>query len=168
MTNLEKTLQDFANDFELLLKNKAYVADLIATGELMNTLEVSSYYVNNKEFKVIMRAQDYAMYALETGRKPGKYPPRKKILEWIKIKPILPKEELNKDITNEQLAFLISRKIGEGGIPGKKLVSKTLQEILTEYRPLIKEAIKKDTEQGIYKMMTTEFYGYNNVKIKIK
>ena len=47
MTNLEKTLQDFANDFELLLKNKAYVADLIATGELMNTLEVSSYYVNN-------------------------------------------------------------------------------------------------------------------------
>ena len=62
MTNLEKTLQDFANDFELLLKNKAYVADLIATGELMNTLEVSSYYVNNKEFKVIIDRKEGDYY----------------------------------------------------------------------------------------------------------
>ena len=169
MTNLEKTLQDFANDFELLLKNKAYVADLIATGELMNTLEVSSYYVNNKEFKVIMRAQDYAMYALETGRKPGKKPPYKNILEWIKIKQILPRpNKLNPNMTQENLAYLIQSSIGKKGVTAKKLVSKTLQEILTEYRPKIKEAIKKDTEQGIYKMMTTEFYGYNNVKIKIK
>ena len=169
MTNLEKTLQDFANDFEEVLKNKADVADLIATGELINTLEVSSYYVNNKEFKVIMRAQDYAMYALEYGRKPGKKPPYKNILEWIKIKQILPREnKLNPNMTQEDLAYLIQSLIGEYGVTAKKLVSKTLQEILTEYRPKIKEAIKKDTEQGIYKMMATEFYGYNNVKIKIK
>ena len=169
MTNLEKTLQDFANDFEEVLKNKADVADLIATGELINTLEVSSYYVNNKEFKVIMRAQDYAMYALEYGRKPGKKPPYKSILEWIQVKQILPRpDKKGREITQEDLAYRIQASIGKKGVLGKKLVSKTLQEMLVEYKPKFKEAIRKDTEQGIYKMMTTEFFGYNNVKIKLK
>lgn len=169
MTNLEKELSNFANDFELLLKDKAYVADLIAKGDLMNTLEVTSYYTNNKQFKVIMRAQDYAMYALEYGRKPGKKPPYKSILEWIQVKQILPRPDKNgRELTQEDLAFRIQASIGKKGVLGKKLVSKTLQELLVEYKPKFKEAIRKDTEQGIYKMMTTEFFGYNNVKIKLK
>lgn len=169
MTNLEKELNNFANDFELLLKDKAYVADLIAKGDLMNTLEVVSYYTNNKQFKVIMRAQDYAMYALEYGRKPGKKPPYKSILEWIQVKQILPRpNKLVKEITQEDLAFRIQASIGKKGVLGKKLVSKTLKELMVEYRPKFKSAMVKDTEQGIYKMMAAEFYGYNNVKIKIK
>ena len=169
MTNLEKELNNFADDFELLLKNKAYVADLIATGELMNTLELTTYYVNNKQFKVTMRAQDYAMYALEYGRKPGKKPPYKNILEWIKVKQILPRPNKSvKEMTQEDLAYLIQSSIGKKGVTAKKLVSKTLKELMVEYRPKFKSAMVKDTEQGIYKMMTTEFYGYNNVKIKIK
>lgn len=169
MTNLEKVLQDFAADFEVLLKEKMYTQDIIASAKLTNTMEVSSIYINNTEWKVILRAEDYVNYAIETGRKPGKKPPYKSILDWIKIKQILPRpDRLDREVTQEDLAYLIQSSIGKKGIPGKKLISKTLTDILSEYRILIKEAIIKDTEVGIYDMMKLEFVGYNNTKIKIK
>lgn len=168
MSNLENTLIKFAEEFELLLKSEIIAADMITSGQLHNTLEVSSLYINNQEWKVILRAQDY-VNIIEDGRKAGKFPPKQSILEWITMKGILPRaDELGNDISNEQLAFLIGRKISQRGIPGKKLISITLNELLVKFRPLIGEAILKDVELGIYTSMTKEFYGYKNVKINLK
>lgn len=47
---------------------------------------------------------------LETGRAPGKMPPREPILQWVKSRNIQPQ-----GITQESLAFLIQRKIGKEG-----------------------------------------------------
>jgi hypothetical protein len=169
MTNLEKVLQNFAADFEVLLKEKMYTQDIIASAKLTNTMEVSSVYINNTEWKVILRAEDYVNYAIETGRRPGKKPPYKSILDWIRVKQILPRPKQGvTDMTQETLAFLIRASIAKKGTPDRKLISKTLTDILTEYRLLIKEAIIKDSEQNIYEFMKLEFAGYNNVKIKIK
>ena len=167
MTNLEKMLIDFAYDFQLLLETNIINADMIATRELADTIEVTSFYKNEKNFKVILRGVDY-INMIEDGRRAGKMPPLRAILNWIEIKPILPRPEYDREITNNQLAFLIARKIGNEGVPGKKLISKTLDEMLDTYRPLLKEAILKDIEKGIYKMIETEFYGYKNIKIKLK
>lgn len=167
MSNLEKILIDFAYDFQLLLENNIINADMIATRELADSMEVTSFYVNEKNFKVILRGVDY-INMIEDGRKAGKMPPIQAILNWIEIKPILPRPEFDRDITNNQLAFLIARKIGNEGVPGKKLISQTLDEMIDTYRPLLKTAILKDIEKGIYKMMETEFFGYKNIKIKLK
>lgn len=53
-------------------------------------------------------ANDYIYYLIH-GRKPGKFPPKAPILQWIKDKPI------NSDIKPESLAFLIQRKISKKG-----------------------------------------------------
>ena len=168
MSNLEKTLINFAEEFQTLLKDKVVSADMIASGALNNSIEVSSLYINNNEWKVILRGVDY-LNVIEDGRKAGKQPPMKSILRWIELKGILPRaDELGNDITNEQLAFLIGRKIGSRGIKGKQLISISLDELLVKYRPLIGEAILKDVELGIYTSMLEEFYGYKNVKINLK
>ncbi len=167
MSNLEKILIDFAYDFQLLLESKVITSDMIATRELADTIEVTSFYTNERNFKVVLRGVDY-INMIEDGRKAGKMPPIRAILNWIEIKPILPRPGLDKDITNNQLAFLIARKIGNEGVPGKKLISQTLDEMLDTYRPLLEQAILKDIERGIYKMMETEFFGYKNIKIKLK
>lgn len=167
MSSLEQILIDFAYDFQLLLESKIITADMIATRELADSMEVTSFYVNEKNFKVILRGVDY-INMIEDGRKAGKMPPIQAILNWIEIKPILPRPEFDRDITNNQLAFLIARKIGNEGVPGKKLISQTLDEMIDTYRPLLKAAILKDIEKGIYKMMETEFFGYKNIKIKLK
>ena len=168
MSNLEKTLFNFAEEFQTLLKEKIIAADMIASGALNNSIEVSSLFVNNNEWKVILRAVDY-VNIIEDGRKAGKQPPLNAILRWIEIKGILPRaDQLGKEITNEQLAFLIGRKIANKGVAGKQLISISLQELLVKYRPLIGEAILKDVELGIYTSMLEEFYGYKNIKINLK
>lgn len=48
---------------------------------------------------------------LETGRKPGKWPPRSSIMDWIKERNIQPEG----NISRESLAFLIQRSIGTKG-----------------------------------------------------
>lgn len=51
---------------------------------------------------------DYSYY-VEKGRKPGKFPPKQPILDWIEAKGIVA------DISKESLAFLIQRKIAKEG-----------------------------------------------------
>lgn len=79
------------------------------TGEALNSLRWKEeggrfiiYSTMSGEFNHIM--------TLETGRKPGKMPPREPIQEWLQFRGINPP-----DISQESLAFLIARKIGREG-----------------------------------------------------
>lgn len=65
---------------------------------------------------------------VENGRKAGKMPPISAIEEWIKVKPVVPRTSGKQVPSTKQLAFLISRSIGEKGIKGKKLLSNALTE----------------------------------------
>lgn len=167
MSNLEKILIDFAYDFQLVLETEIQNNNMMATRELLDSVEVASYYVDEKHFKVVLRGVDY-LNMIEDGRRAGKMPPLRAILNWIEIKPILPRPEYDKDITNNQLAFLIARKIGREGVLGKKLISKTMDEVFKTYKPLFKSAILKDIELGIYKEIQKELFGYKNIKLKLK
>ena len=74
-----------------------------------------------------MSFADYWKWA-EYGRKPGKFPPIEKIKEWIKVKPILPRPTDGKLPTENQLAFLIARKIATKGTKGSGVYAKTVKE----------------------------------------
>lgn len=71
--------------------------------------------INNKDgFTISMN--DYGTF-VDQGRRPGKWPARGKIEEWIDKKGITPKElSSGKTPTLKQLAFLIKRSIKNNGI----------------------------------------------------
>ena len=71
----------------------------------------------NAMYRVDLSLQEYWKY-VEYGRRPlSRFPPLDKILEWIKVKPVVPRPFDNGKLpTEKQLAFLIGRKIAEDGI----------------------------------------------------
>lgn len=80
---------------------------------------------DEKSFRVYFNLEDYWKW-VEYGRRAGKQPPIKPIEEWIKIKPVIPKARNGKVPTTKQLAFVISKSIGEKGIEPRKPLSKAL------------------------------------------
>jgi len=75
-------------------------------------------------FAVSVTAPDYIQY-VDKGRKAGKRPPIKDILDWIKEKNI----PLSGGMTQEQLAFAISNSIGKYGTRGKLFLDKLQDEM---------------------------------------
>jgi len=70
--------------------------------------------------------------AMETGRRAGSLPPVDDILKWVQLGKIVKKD----DITDEQLAWAIARKIQRDGIkvPNKHNVGKVISSILLDGR----------------------------------
>lgn len=167
MSNLEKVLNEFSIEFTNLLKSEIIKNDMMASGKLVNTLEVSSVVLNGSEYKVILKAQDYLMI-IENGRKAGKQPPIANILNWIEVKKILPRPINGRDITKCSLAYLIARHIGKSGIPAKHLISKTFDQLLENYEVRIREAIVLDEENKVLGILQTTFANDPNVIIKKK
>lgn len=107
-----------------------------ASGKFADSLEV---IIKDNGLTAQLWGNSYAQQ-LETGRSSGKYPPINAILKWIEDKNI--SARLNGEITKNQLAFLIARKIArEGwnreGYGGVELIS----EVVTDERinKIIKE-----------------------------
>ena len=74
-------------------------------------------------YNVYLNLQNYWKY-VEYGRGPGKRPPMEAILDWIKVKPVIPRERDGVLPTEKQLAFLISRSIGKKGIKGRPILQR--------------------------------------------
>ena len=107
-------------------------------------------------------ALDYTEY-LEDGRKPGKFPPVDKIIQWIKDKNITPRD----NISISSLAFLIGRKIATygwmrdeeiyGATGGVNLVSEVItparvQEIIDKVSDFQISAFTSDIKSFLVKM----------------
>ena len=95
---------------------------------------------------------DYWQY-VENGRKSGKFPPLDKILDWIRVKQILPTEINGKLPTERQLAYLIGRKISEEGTEGTHDLANSQETIRREFENKIQEAIKADYNEEVLKYM---------------
>ena len=118
-----------------------------ASGELISSV-ATKVTVNGNEFIIELQLEDYWKY-VEEGRGPTKSmtpstpPLREKILEWIKVKPILPHPDKNGKLpTEEQLAYLITRKIHNEGFEGTNDLEHTMQEV--DYEVIIEEALDQD------------------------
>lgn len=119
--------------------------DRIASGNLLNNIE---YEITRGDFTytIYVKMKDY-WYYVENGRKAGKMPPIQNILDWIKIKPVLPRPNAKGKLpTPQQLAFLIARKIGEEGTEGTQDLRKATDTIWDTFEDRLYEAIDEDVD----------------------
>lgn len=119
--------------------------DRIASGDLLNNIE---YEITRGDFTytIYVKMKDY-WYYVENGRKAGKWPPIDNILNWIRVKPVLPRPNAEGKLpTPQQLAFLIARKIGEEGTQGTQDLRKATDTIWDTFEDRLYEAIDEDVD----------------------
>lgn len=99
--------------------------------------------VDGKKFTASLHMNPYWKY-LEEGTRPH-WPPRNAILNWVEIKPVIPRPDQNGiKPTNNQLAFLISRKIAKHGTEGTHGFETTREAVLPMYYEKIEQALAED------------------------
>ena len=120
------TIQDITNDFVVELKNKLKANDSYASGDLVNSIR-GIVKQNGKYVVISIQLEDYWKY-IENGTKPH-FPPVDAIKNWISVKPVLPRPlKSGKLPTDNQLAFLIARKISKVGIKPKPFLKPTITD----------------------------------------
>lgn len=152
---VEKVLSDFA---ELMLdgyKERLETDGINASGSLSNTLSVNVEQ-NGVLYEVSFNINKYWRW-LEEGRAPtqnnGNGELRRNILQWIRQKPVLPTPFNGKLPTEEQLAYLISRKIHREGYEGKEPLKKTFEEVEDMLKSDLEIAFAEDIAEDIEKIM---------------
>ena len=120
------TIKDITNLFAAALKDRLADDNSIATGTLANSIKDIVKF-DGKYLTVSIQLEDYWKW-VENGRKAGKFPPVEKIKEWIKVKPVLPYTK-GKRLPNEnQLAYLIGRKIAREGTRANPFLEPTIRD----------------------------------------
>jgi hypothetical protein len=107
-----------------LYRNQLIDKNINASNILSDSAEVI-VEVNGTTLSVSFNLEDYWKF-VEYGRRPGKRPPMDAIRNWIKVKPIVPDPINGKIPTTNQLAFLISRKIGMEGTKAQRPLEKAV------------------------------------------
>lgn len=145
--NTKQILEQYAKELVRTYKENLINDDKVATGNLVNSI---NFIIENgaNSISVSLSMEDYWKY-VENGRKAGKFPPIDRILDWIRVKPVIPDERTGKLPTENQLAFLIARKIANEGIePGNQL-NDSRKQLYNEWMAKIEEAITKDVSENV-------------------
>ena len=155
--NLRRVLGEFAQELRNRYQDNLIRDNKIATGNLLNSVEYKVDF-DDRSIWVELHLEDYYKW-VEEGRGPGKYPPPDKILEWIRWKPIVPddRQGTGKLPTEQQLVYLISRKIAENGIePGHQLRD-AMNDIYAEFEERIDDAIAMDINDAVEVIFSSFF-----------
>jgi hypothetical protein len=112
--------------------------------------------VGDQAYEVSLTLQEYWKY-IESGRQPGKFPPVKALLDWISVKPIIPRPDADGRIpTPKQLSFLIGRKIKEEGIKPFPALETTKEELDKIYHEKLSAALGHDVSNYIRKIIAVK------------
>lgn len=130
-----------------------------ASHKLSDSVKCLPVDVNGNIYEVSLQLEEY-WKAIEDGRAPtknsGNGELRRAILEWIRVKPVIPRPMENGKLpTEEQLAFLISRKIHREGYKGRQPLQRTIDELRDDILADIKEAVEKDLSEEVIVMLRT-------------
>ncbi len=149
---------DFANLAAVLEQYGAevcekYRAELAARGkDATGTLGETVHYIVQRDattYAVDLSLADYWKW-VEYGRRPGKFPPPEKIIEWIRVKPVLPRPLSNGKLpTEQQLAFLIGRKIARDGIAPTPVLGDATADVYERFVERIGAAISADLARAV-------------------
>lgn len=154
-TELQQVLQDYAKEAEEIYKYQISLGGKNASRKLTDTIK-SNIVVGNQAYEVSLTLQEYWKY-IESGRTPGKFPPVKALLDWISVKPIIPRPDANGRIpTPKQLSFLIGRKIKEEGIKPFPALETTKEELDKIYHDKLSVALGHDVSNYIRKILPTK------------
>ena len=152
MTLELRDLNSIANQFDEALR-QSFSTDS-ATGTLANNIRSVIKY-DGKYFTLDLDTVDYFKYAND-GRKAGKFPPLEDIKRWIRVKSILPTPIKGKLPTENQLAYLIGRKIALRGTQGSHLLEKTESSFQIERKVI--NALYDEIDKVIDKIIDDEIY----------
>lgn len=140
--NLQAVLEELGKAIKLRYQENLIQSDRKASYNLIQSVQYNTV-INGQELAIDLELADYWKY-VEDDTRPH-WPPVDKILEWVRIKPVLPTPLSNGKLpTEKQLAFLISRKISEVGTTGSHDLERTLEEIDQEWDERIIEALDAD------------------------
>ena len=154
---LANVLEEFGNAIANQYKQNLLDSGRNASGKLYNSIH-SQVKVNNMTYDVELEMQEYWKW-IENGRPPTRTttpsnpPLRELILEWIRVKPVLPTPINGKLPTEEELAYLITRKIHREGFDGKPDLSNALESAETEWKQKIEDAIDADVIESLDEIM---------------
>lgn len=108
---------------------------------------------NGTAYDVTITLNDYWKY-VEYDTRPH-FPPVDKLLEWVKIKPIIPKPGVDGRVpTQEELAYLIGRKISKVGTKGSHDLERVVERTVPWYRERLSEALGHDIEDYILRALS--------------
>lgn len=145
--NLKEALDAYGQVLEDEYREQIADKDAFASGRLFDSVK-HIVQVNDTAIELSLELEDYWKW-VEEGRAPGKFPPLDKIEEWIRVKPVAPyPDSKGKVPSNEQLAFLIGRKIAQEGTEGKHLLEDAM-ESTRDWMELIEEGIDKDVREQL-------------------
>lgn len=145
--NLQQVLDEFTKDVAETYRGLLLRDGKNATGELISSIRPMTPELVGGAFECSLSLAPYWKY-VESGRRPGKFPPIDNILEWVKAKPQLarPNRLDRKELTPKQLAFLVARKIATKGIqPGNQL-EEAIDIVYARWKDRIDAAITADIE----------------------
>ena len=149
-TYLQLALGQLAEDVKAGYVDQLAKHDRHASGNLMSTIR-AEVEVNGTRYAAVLYLQDYWKY-VEEGTEPH-WPPRQAILDWIKIKPVIPRPDNRGRIpTPEQLAFLISRKISREGTEGSHDLQTAEDAVVPMWEERLLDALQRDTLEYIRKI----------------
>lgn len=162
LTELQQVLQDYAREAIEMYRYQISLGGHNASRKLFDSIK-TEVVVADKGYEVTMSLEDYWKY-IEGGAKgtesspPGAvysahFPPVDALVNWINIKPIIPRPYAGTYPRPEQLAFLIGRKIRKHGIEPYPAMEQTKKELMDIYRDRLSEALGHDVENYIKKLI---------------
>lgn len=166
LVNFAKVLNDFSIELQREYSNELIYKNKISSRNLLESVEVVTIEKDNTHYQVVFRALDYWKYIEEGSVYTTKKPPFQAILNWVRMKPIIPiPNEKGYVPTEKGLAYMIREHIFKHGIKPKPILEDTVNQLFEEYKPLFVEAIKKDLTKRITLVIESENI---NKKLKLK
>lgn len=154
LNELLQVLMDLANEIEENYKQKLVESGHYTTDYALLDSIKTQVVNNDTGYEITMTLNDYWKW-LENDTKPH-FPPVDKIREWIQIKPIIPRPNaLGRKPTENQLAYLIGRKIYNEGTTGTHDLERTKDAVIPMYRERIAQALGHDMQNYIRKLVST-------------
>lgn len=144
------TIKDITDSFVNELKAKLESNGTNASGELSKSIKGIVKF-DGKYLIVSIRLNEYWKY-IEYGTNPH-FPPVDAIKKWISVKPVLPRPLASGKLpTENQLAYLIGRKISMVGTKPKPFLNNTKEEfdlvgkVYNEVLTLINKQLEEEIE----------------------
>ena len=128
----------------------------VATGRLSNfSVDIDQ---DDRWFTIVFELEDYWKY-VENGRAAGKFPPIDSIVQWIHVKPIIPKAYGRKVPSTQQVAFMIGRKIANEGTKPTKALQNTLESgLVSDLEDQLCDLILSQIETEVEDAINEEIY----------
>lgn len=153
-THLEEVLREYAERVKATYQDYLDSEGVNASGSLRDSISIG-VDVDGHRYDVFLNLNKYWKW-IEGGRPPtqnnGDGGLRRAILDWIRVKPVLPTPINGKLPTEEQLAYLISRKIHQEGYEGKGLLKQSVDDN-EEFLNVVQYAMLEDIERDINEVL---------------